>query len=374
MPTVKTSPSELAIHGGGPPAFEAKIPIFTANVGDGQRFAELAERMFLAAESQGRLVEEFESMLAEWLGVRNVIGFASRQSAVRCLGRSYGDCGKILAPAFGASAFALDLDPGLIECEPTTYGMSPVALAEQLNEEIGVVFACNVFGKPCMIEALDDLCDEWGVPLLMYGHQALGSTHLGERLGRFGRAEIFELGRDQLVHATYSAVVTTDDDLLAHRLRRQRGDREEGVDHSMSDPAAAMGIANLESTDLFIERNERRFRKYQEHLLCVQGIKLVRHDKGSNFQTVTIEVDPSLAGLTRNSLQDILTAEHVGTARPLEGRGLHDWPVAAKLNDSVLQLPSGPGATDEAIEAICKLVELAIVRSLESPDPIRLAA
>ncbi|MFI5384653.1 MAG: DegT/DnrJ/EryC1/StrS family aminotransferase [Fimbriimonadales bacterium] len=382
MAIVKSSPSELAIHGGGPPAFASKLPVFTANVGNGQRFAGLAERMFVAEEAPGRLAEEFEGVLCEWLGVRNVVGFSSLPAAMRCVERSVKIKGKVFAPAFGSGAFSLEERPVDVDCETATYGMSPAKLAVELRDDASAVFAVHPLGRPCMIEELQDLCDEWSVPLFLYGHQALGCSFQGARLGTFGRAEIFDLGRDQLVHAMDATVVATDDDLLAHRLRRVRSERVERIDQSIGDAAAAMGIANLEAAPDFVKSNRARSERYRELLLTVPGIKFVRHEAGSTYQSIAIEVDPSLAGLSRDALHDVLVAENVGTDKPLhDNRPLTPTPqrsapatVASRLASSLLQLPNGPAATEEAIEAVCKLVELAIIRSLESPDPIRLAA
>jgi dTDP-4-amino-4,6-dideoxyglucose len=374
MAIIKSSPSELAIHGGGPAAFASKLPAFSANVGDGQRFGELAEQMFLANEKPGHLAEQFEANLAEWLGVRNVLGFSSQAAAFRCLGLALSLDGPVFAPAAGSSAFYLT-DPAVtIDSEASTFGMSATGLAEHLREDASAVFATHVLGRACLIQELEDVCDEWGVPLYFFGHQALGSMYQGERLGSFGQAEIFELGRDQLVHAMDAAVLATDDDLLAHRVRCVRAARADGIDQAISDAAGAMGIANLESAGDFIEANRIRYGTYRELLGVVPGIKLVRQDAGSNYQSIAIEVDPGLSGLTCESLSNVLVAENVGTARPLEKTLSGAAPVALRLANSLLQLPAGPAATEEAIEAVCKLVELAIVRSLESPDPIRLAA
>jgi dTDP-4-amino-4,6-dideoxyglucose len=374
MAIVKSSPGDLAIHGGGPPAFASPLSVFTAGVGDGHRFAELAERMFMASEAQGRLVEEFEAAVADWIGVRNVIGFSSLPAATRCLSGSQQTDQKILLPSFGASRFVFAQHPIYLECESARYGISPIALADQIREDAAAVFAANVLGRPCMIEEIEDLCDEWNIPLFLYGHQSFGCKWEGERLGSFGRAEIFDLGRDQLVHAMDAAIVTTDDDLLAYRLRAARSNRLEGIDQSMSDAAAAMGLANLEAADNFVAANQARYGVYREKLQDVPGIKLVRHDEGSTFQSIAIEVDARLSGITRNSLCDVLTAENVGVAKPFDAMAASSTPVAYRLASTLLQLPAGPSATDEVIAAVCKLVELAIIRSLEAPDPMQIAA
>lgn len=374
MPILKTSPSQLAIHGGGPAAFDTRLPAFAANAGDGRRFAELAERMFRATETPGIMAEEFEGKLAEWLQVRNVVGFSSNRSAIGAIDRLLGTGQKSFAPAFSAAHFPLQNAPFGIECETVSYGMSPAGLAQHLRDDASAVFATHPLGRPCMIQDLQDVCDEWGVPLFISGPQALGCHYQGERLGAFGEAEIFELGRDQLVHAMDAAVVATDDDLLAHRLRASRADRSDGVDAAMSDAAAAMGIANLESVSEFVDSNRSRYELYRKHLHDVPGISLVRHGSDSTFQCVSIEVNRSEAGLTKDSLYDVLTAENVGTVRPVDYRAFSGPPVATRLASSLLRLPNGPALDEESIAAVCKLVELAIVRSLESPDPIRLAA
>ncbi|HVT14072.1 MAG TPA: DegT/DnrJ/EryC1/StrS family aminotransferase [Fimbriimonadaceae bacterium] len=373
MPILKSSPSQLAIHGGGPAAFESKLPAFTANAGDGRRFAELAERMFLATEAPGSLAAEFERKLAAWFQVGNVVGFSSNRAAVQAVHKALGDGGKVFAPAFGSASFPIESATD-IECEPFTFGMSPAGLAEQLREDATAVFALNPLGRTCMIEDLQDICDEWGVPLFFSSPQSFGCSYKGDRLGRFGHAEIFELGRDQLVHAMDAAIIVTDDDLLAHRLRVSRAEKEDRVDPAMSDAAAAMGIANLESIPGFIEANQARYETYAEHLRDLPGITLVRHSPESTYQCVAIEVNRSDAGLTKDSLYDILAAENVGSVKAVDSRAFAGPPVSARLANSLLRLPSGPHMTEESIIAVCKLVELAIVRSLESPDPLQMAA
>jgi len=374
MAILKSSPTELAIHGGGPPAFASRLPAFSANVGDGARFATLAERMFMASESIGCLVEEFEAALAHWLGVRSVVGFSSLSAAARSLAKVANRPGITLLPAFASEPFFLLERIALVDCEPSAYGLSPVHLANQLTEDVAAVIATNPLGRTCMIEELESLCDEWGVPFFLYGHQSLGCGYQGERLGCFGHAEIFDLGRDQLVHALDSAIVATNDDLLAFRLRSVRSDQFDNIDQAMGDAAAAMGLANLEAADGFVVANRGRFDGYRKHLDGVPGVHILRHDFESTYQTVTIEIDPGHAGLGRNSLHKVLAAENVGTSKPFDIPAPAGASIAGRASSSLLQLPMGPAATEEVIEAVCKLIELAIVRSIESPDPIHLAA
>jgi dTDP-4-amino-4,6-dideoxygalactose transaminase len=372
MPTIKKSPSELAIHGGGPPAFSTKLAAFSANAGSGHRFAELAERMFNESETAGRMVEEFEDALGRWLGVGNVIGFASSITAQRALAGALKMNGRVYLPAFGHGAFPEFQNALHIEAEQATWGISPMCLAEELRPDASAVFAVNAFGRSCMVQDLYETCDEAGVPMIFLGHQALGCKYKGEYLGVFGRAEIFELGRDQLIHATDSAVITTDDDLLAHRLRSIRALKPDGVEASMSDAAAAMAIANLEAVDDFVAANKKRYELYRKHLVGISGVRLL--SPSDTYQSVVIQVDPGHAGTTRDGLHDVLLAENVGSVKPFADRTLASAPTAGKLSATLLQLPSGPAATSEAIEAVSRLVALAIVTSLESPDPIRLAA
>ncbi len=352
MPIVKQSPSELAIHGGGPAAFDRKLPTFSPHVGDGELFASLAERMFLQSETPGTLVEEWEAALCAHLGRRNVIAFSSRSAAFGAVLFAL-NVEKVALPAFGHSAFCIPEHVGSqhFDVHPDSFAASGVGDAETL-------FALQAFGRPHKTRAES---------AVLYAHQSLGGDVQPARI------TVYELGRDELVHATDAAVAVTDDDLLAYVVRRARAQKDQGLDLKMSDAAAAMALANLGSLGRFVQGNRLRYELYAEYLEAVQGIKLI--SPGANYQSVVIEVSPGETGISRDGLHDVLTAENVGTAKPFEGeRPLTIAPVAARLQSRLLQLPIGPGATEEAIEAICKLIELAIVRSLESPDPVRLAA
>lgn len=365
MPTLKNHPREFALHGGGPPAFESPLAAFAPHVGDGHRFANLAEAMFVSGATPGEWVATFESELAAWMSVRNVIGFAGIGAATRLLRRALRLDGPLILPALGAELASIDGPEIRLDSDPLTLGLDPAAV--QAASEVSGVFAISPCGGTCRAGELQAVCDDRDWPLFLLGHQGLWRDG-----NDFGRGLIFELGRDQILHALHAAVIATDDDLLAHRLRSLRASKLDGADPGMSDAVAVMGIANLESIENFADQNRRCRRHYRELLAEVPGITLA--PASPNAQSVTIQVDPSRAGLTRDGLRAILVAEHVGAERPFLDPGLADAPVARGAATRLLQLPTGPTATEEAIEAVCRLVELAIVQGLEAPDPIRLAA
>lgn len=365
MPTLKNHPREFALHGGGPPAFESPLAAFAPHVGDGHRFASLAEAMFVSGATAGEWVATFESELAAWMGVRNVVGFSGIGAASRLLRRALSLDGPLILPALGAELASIDGPVIRLDSDPLTLDLDPAAV--QRASEANGVLAISPCGGASRASEIQAACDERDWPLFLLGHQGLWRDG-----NEFGRALLFELGRDQILHALHSAVIATDDDLLAHRLRSARGAKLDGADPCMSDAVAVMGIANLESIEDFAKENRRRHDTYREGLAEIPGIALL--PPGPNSHSVTIQVDPSRAGLSRDGLRTILVAENVGAERPFLDPGLADAPVACGAAARLLQLPTGPTATEEAIEAVCRLVELAIVQGLEAPDPIRLAA
>lgn len=365
MPTLKNHPRELALHGGGLPAFDAPLAAFAPHVGDGRRFASLAEAMFVSGATAGEWVATFESELAAWMGVRNVVGFSGVGASARLLRRVLNLETPLIVSSLGSELAPLDGSVIGVDSESRTLGLDPVA-ASRVEVASGVL-AIQPCGRPNLKDDLQTLCEERDWPLLRLAHQGLwrqGHEH--------ERAQIFELGRDQILHALHAAVISTDDDLLAHRLRSIRGVKLDGADPCMSDAVAVMGIANLESIEDFADENRRRHGAYRELLAGIPGISLL--SPGPNFHSVTIQVDPTKAGVTREGLRAILVSENVGVARPFLAPTFANVPVACDIAGRLLQLPTGPTATEEAIEAVCRLVELAIVQGLEAPDPIRLAA
>lgn len=245
-----------------------------------------------------------------------------------------------------------------------------------------------MWGEACDIAALEDIARRRRLTLLFDAAHALGCTAGGRPVGGFGAAEVFSLHATKVANAAEGGLVTTDDPLLASRLRLARNfgfagqDRVVGlgINGKMSELAAAMGLTSLESLDEFVAVNRRNHGLYREHLAGVPGITVRRPDPAErhNFQYVALEVDAELAGIDRDGLRDVLWAENVLARRyfypgvhrmePYCSRDPEAWrglPHTERLADCVLCLPTGTAVTPEATATIGAIVRLAVAHGPE---------
>lgn len=135
-----------------------------------------------------------------------------------------------------------------------------------------------------------------------------------------------------------------------------------------------MGLTGLENLPRLLEANLRVHEMYLEGLADVPGVKLVTFDRGesNNYQYIVIEVDETRAGLTRDQLEAILSAENIQTRRYFSPACHHlppyrqraaTLPETESLSNRVLALPGGASLRQSVVGAICQLISVAVEHS-----------
>jgi perosamine synthetase len=169
-------------------------------------------------------------------------------------------------------------------------------------------------------------------------------------------------------------MVTTNDDRLAERLRLLRNlgftkprFRHEvaGYNFRMTSYQAAMGLAQLEKIDMIINEKRRVAAGYNALLADVPGLRLpVELNWARNvYWMYALTVEPEF-GLSRDELSGKLAQAGVETRtffcpmnrqpvfKELPGFRSDDCPVADRLWETGLYLPSAPTLTDEKLEFV----------------------
>src|SRR5579859_6426007 len=124
---MKSGKHDLAVLGGRP-AFDEPLHVGRPNLGNRDRFLEriggVLERRWLT--NQGPLVCEFESRVAEFVGVRHCIAMCNATVALEITIRALELSGEVILPAytFIATAHALkwqEITPVFCDIDPHTH-------------------------------------------------------------------------------------------------------------------------------------------------------------------------------------------------------------------------------------------------------------
>ena len=211
---------------------------------------------------------------------------------------------------------------------------------------------------------------------------AFGCTHHQRPIGSFGACEVFSFHATKFVHSGEGGAVTTNDDLLAQRLRLMRNFGFSGYDEvtsigtngKMCELCAAVGLTSLENKSQIVAANRANYETYCRLLAAISGLHLVAFDarEEANYQYVVIEVDEKAAGLTRDELIAVLFAENI-LARKYFYPGCHRMepyrsrtsvktpvlPVTESLARRVFAVPTGMQIDETRIAKIVGILSAA---------------
>jgi dTDP-4-amino-4,6-dideoxygalactose transaminase len=269
-----------------------------------EELAEVAAVLETGQLTMGPKVDEFEALLASAAGTTHAVavssGTAALHVAVLALGIGEGD--EVLVPAytFPATANVVALagaKPVLVDVDPLTMNIDPEDAARRMTPRTKAVLAVHLFGRPARLEELPDL------PVLEDAAGALGAAHRGRSCGSLGLLACFSFHPRKIVTTGEGGAVTTDDAVLAERVRslRHHGWSPSGAyddmpapafNYRISDVLCALGIPQLRRLGELLAARGAIAAGYAERLADLDVV-LPRADDGDRhgWQAYVVQVD-----------------------------------------------------------------------------------
>jgi perosamine synthetase len=231
----------------------------------------------------GRYVDEFESAFARFSGTRAAAtcanGTVALHLALLALGVGPGD--EVIVPTltYVASANAVTYcgaTPVLVDSEPDTMNLDPAAVEAAITPRTKAVMAVHLYGHPADMVRLRSICRRHGVRLVEDAAEAHGASEHGRPVGSLGDIATFSFFGNKILTTGEGGMVTTDDAELDGLVRLFRGQGQDperrywfpmvGYNYRMTNVAAAIGLAQLESVDEHLADRRRVAAAYDERL------------------------------------------------------------------------------------------------------------
>jgi dTDP-4-amino-4,6-dideoxygalactose transaminase len=380
---------DLAIFG-KPPAFAEKVHVGRPNIGNRERLLgrinDMLDRNWLT--NDGPYVQQFEKQIAEFVGVRHCVAMCNGTVALEIAIRALGLAGEVIVPSFTfvATAHALqwqEITPVFCDIEQSTHTIDPAQIEKMITPRTSGIIGVHTWGRPCDIDTLEAIAWRRNLQVLFDAAHAFGCSYKGKMIGGFGRCEVFSFHATKFFNTFEGGAVLTNDDALAEKMRLMRNFGFRGNDNviyigtngKMTEVCAAMGLTSLESVDEFVATNRHNYQAYRRELDGIPGITLMAYDESerTNYQYIVVEVDEQDAGLGRDELVQVLTAENV-LARRYFFPGCHRMepyrsyfphaalllPETEKLCRRVMVLPNGTSVDEGAISQIGQVMRTAV--------------
>lgn len=175
---------------------------------------------------EGPVIEEFHKRFSQWLGVPYVFGASTGRSAFQLALEALGlEKGKeIIFPVFTFPlipmlAKLLGYKPVFCEVDLGTFNAGPEHIEAKITDKTGAVIATHLFGQPCSIKEITDLCGRRNIRVLEDCAHACGATVDGHRVGTFGDIGIFSFAEGKNMPCFGGGAIATSDETIALRAK-----------------------------------------------------------------------------------------------------------------------------------------------------------
>jgi perosamine synthetase len=354
--------------------------------------------------SVGTYVERFEQMAAERAGTRFAVAIVNGTSALHIAlmlaGVERDDEVLVSTLTFIAPANAIRYVgawPVFIDAEPRYWQIDPVAVVDFIERgcrwdgrelrnritgrRVKAIMPVHILGHPADLDPILEIAAKYSLSVIEDATEGLGAKYRGKGLGSFGHAGCFSFNGNKIITTGGGGMLVTNNADWAARAKylttQAKDDPIEyvhgavGYNYRLTNMAAAMGCAQMEQLDAFIQAKRQIAKRYRESLAAVPGLRLPEEADWafSTFWMYTILVDEEEAGFDSRVLLRELGARKIQCRplwQPMHRSPAHDsscspaCPAADLIHSQGLSLPCSvglaPSDQDRVIEAITSLV------------------
>ena len=358
------------------------IPIVSVSIDD--YVQEAVTRVLKSGQlAEGPVVKEFENLYAEFIGTRHAVavnsGTAALHVALLASGITPGD--EVITTPFSFIASAncclyCGAIPVFADIDIRTFNISPEAIEKKITSKTKAVIVVHLYGQPCDMDEIMDICRKHGLILIEDACQAHGAEYKGHKAGSFGIG-CFSFYATKNMLTGEGGMITTNNETIAERAAaiRNHGRCGQylhdtlGYNFRMTDIAAAIGIGQLNQLD---ERNIKRVNNaayLTERINRIKGLipPYTAPDRKHVFHQYTVRVTEEF-GLSRDALKEHLTLNEIGSAViypvPIHKQPYYQelgytdsLPISEKVAVEVLSIPVHPDLTNQDLQTIVQGLE-----------------
>jgi len=292
--------------------------------------------------SVGSYVDQFEQNVSEYVGtefgVATVNGTAALHLSLLACGVQPGD--EVIAPSF---TFVAPINavhycgaiPVFIGSETTTLGLSVQKVNDFLSHEcdyqhgalrnlktgrkISAILPVHIFGHPVDMASLNEIAARYRLPVIEDASESLGSEYREKKTGSLSTVGCFSFNGNKIITCGGGGMVTTNQESVANRIRHlstqanknpfEYEHDEVGYNYRLTNIQAALGVAQLEQLDSFIQIKRKNALLYRQMISEISQVELAWEESWakSNFWLCTLLVP----ALDRKPLMEYLLSQNI---------------------------------------------------------------
>lgn len=354
--------------------------------------------------SVGSYVERFERMVADQAGTRYAVatmnGTAALHIALMLAGVERDDEVLVSSLTFIAPANAIRYVgawPVFMDSEPRYLQIDPVHTLDFLKSDctwdgaalinrrtrrrVRAILPVHILGHPVDLNPILEIAEAFSLPVIEDATEGLGSTYRGRSVGGMGSVGCFSFNGNKIITTGGGGMLVTNSAEWAEKARylttQAKDDpieyvhRAIGFNYRLTNLLAAVGCAQMESLDAYIQSKRQIAKRYNSALGGIPGITIPAEAEWaqSTYWMYTIRIDAGITHIDSRSLLRELHSRKIQTRplwQPLHLSPAHAHPdgqacpVAEVIHRDAISLPCSVGLTipdqDRVIDAIVDMV------------------
>src|SRR4030042_19967 len=206
------------------------IPIVSVSIDD--YVQEAVTRVLKSGQiAEGPVGKEFENLYAEFIGTQYAVavnsGTAALHVALLASGITPGD--EVITTPFSFIASAncclyCGAIPVFADIDIRTFNISPEAIKKKITSKTKAVMVVHLYGQPCDMDEIMDICRKHGLILIEDACQAHGAEYTGHKAGSFGIG-CFSFYATKNMLTGEGGMITTNNETIAEKAAAIRNPR-----------------------------------------------------------------------------------------------------------------------------------------------------
>ena len=305
----------------------------------------------------GPNVREFESILSEYTGAKNVVALNSCTAALHLALKvnDFSKSDKFIVPTYTFVATAevgeyLDMHPIFVDCDNDfNLDLDQVQNILKTEKNVKAIMPVHFAGKPVDMERLKFIAEKYNLFIIEDAAHALETHSNTGKVGKSHHSVAFSFYANKNI-TTFGegGALTTDDDALAAKVRKlslhgmskdgwkrfkignkwQYDISELGYKYNMTEVASAYGIWQMNFIDEWHDKRQKIFNKYCENFISIDGISCPSKtlEEGKNgYHLYIIKILPELWKVNRDELIQLINEKGIGTSVHYKPIHMHSY-------------------------------------------------
>jgi perosamine synthetase len=365
--------------------FDNQVPLMKPWLDEEEWYA-LKDVILSGWVSQGPKVHEFEKVVADFVGAKHAVAMNACTSAMhvamKIAGVRYGDEVIVADATCMANVNAIVMagaKPVFVDIDGDTFNINPELIAAKITEKTKAVMNIDQIGLANDLDALQVICDKYGVALIDDAATALGGRYKGTYLGGHNIVTTYSFHPRKMITTGEGGMLVTNDDYTAEQAKILRATGasvsdlerhkakgmiqqkyyDSGYNYRMTDIQAAIGIVQMGKVGEMLRLRKEQAELYNKHFGEMEELKVpfVPDYASPAWSSYCLKITPK----AKKTVVEIVTEMSAMNVSVRYGiQPLHqepyfehmnyrdeDYPVSCAIAEQTFFIPIYPGMTEE---------------------------